>query len=178
KQVNFKNTIICLTSNLGSEALYEPDACHPDGSITEATRTNVLDHVGRFFRPELINRLDELLIFNKLPPSIIINIVDLRLREVQKRLEDRRITLDVGDDVKAWLARKGYSEHFGARAVARIVRDVVTNKVASKLLDGSIGDGEIIKLALEGDEAKTLEILEDGVEEDGDEGKPRRTVYG
>lgn len=85
--VNFKNTIICLTSNLGSEALYEPDATHPDGSITEATRASILSHVGRFFRPELVNRLDELLIFNKLPPSVILDIVSLRLSELQSRLD-------------------------------------------------------------------------------------------
>ncbi|WVQ80199.1 hypothetical protein IAT38_002304 [Cryptococcus sp. DSM 104549] len=218
RQVNFKNTIICLTSNLGSEALYEPDATLPDGSITPATRENVLTSVGHFFRPELINRLDELLIFNKLPPSIILDIVSLRLRELEQRLAARRITLEVQDEARAWLARKGYSEQFGARAVGRVIRDRVVSKVARSLLEGEIKDGEIIDIKVEGDElvitsrpdpsqpqssegsdgttpagsvtppkgesgagapeARTLEILEDGVEEEGDEDRPRRVVYG
>jgi ATP-dependent Clp protease ATP-binding subunit ClpB len=137
RQVNFKNTIICLTSNLGSEELYEPGATHPDGSITPTTKANVLSAVGRFFKPELINRLDELLIFNKLPPSVILDIVDLRLKEMQGRLDARRITLDVGDEARAWLASKGYSEQFGARAVNRVIRDKVYTRVAGGLLDGS-----------------------------------------
>lgn len=152
RQVNFKNTIICLTSNLGSEwvteltakrlltdrALYEPGATTPDGAITDTARNEVLESVGRFFRPELINRLDELLVFNKLPPSVILDIVALRIREISTRLAARRITLDVSDDAMAWLARKGYSEQFGARAVARVVRDKVVSKIAERMLSGSI----------------------------------------
>lgn len=152
RQVNFKNTIICLTSNLGSEALYETGATHPDGSITDATRAEVLRSVGGFFRPELINRLDELLVFNKLPPSIILDIVTLRLKELQTRLTPRRIMLEVEDDAKVWLATKGYSEHYGARAVQRVVRDKVITKVAGRMLDGSIKDGEIVNLKVENDE--------------------------
>ncbi len=138
RQVNFKNTIICLTSNLGSEALYEPGATHPDGSITDSTRTEVLHSVGRFFKPELINRLDELLVFSKLPPSVIIDIVALRLREVQSRLLARRITLDVNEEAQNWLATKGYSETFGARAVQRVIRDKVVTQIAGRMLDETI----------------------------------------
>lgn len=138
RQVNFKNTIICLTSNLGSDALYEPGATNADGTITDATRTEVLQSVGRYFKPELINRLDELLVFNKLPPSIILDIVTLRLAEVQSRLVARRITLDVSEEAKIWLASKGYSETFGARAVQRIIRNKVVTQVAGGLLDGSL----------------------------------------
>ncbi|WVR09534.1 hypothetical protein IAU60_006603 [Kwoniella sp. DSM 27419] len=216
RQVNFKNTIICLTSNLGSESLYEPGACHPDGSITEATRAEVLKHVGGFFRPELINRLDELLVFNKLPASVILDIVNLRLRELQKRLDARHIKLETTEDAKVWLAKRGYSEQFGARAVQRVIRDSVVARVASRLLEGVIKDGEIVTIGLKDDEivissrpdptaqlgsasasvsapssgvgataetlrpeARTLEVLEDGVEEiPEDEEKPRRVVYG
>lgn len=138
RQVNFKNTIICLTSNLGSEALYEPNATHPDGSITANTKDEVMRAVGRFFKPELINRLDELLIFNKLPPGVILDIVGLRLKEIQQRLASRRITLDVQDEAMAWLARKGFSDHFGARAVNRVLRDKVNTKIAARMLEGTI----------------------------------------
>ena len=138
KHVNFKNTLIVLTSNLGSEALYEPGATYPDGSITPTTKDSVLKAVGRFFKPELINRLDELLVFNKLPPGVILDIVNLRLKEIQQRLDSRRITLDVTDEARAWLANKGYSEQFGARAVNRVIRDKVNTQVAARLLEGTI----------------------------------------
>lgn len=152
RQVSFKNTIICLTSNLGSEALYEPGSTNDDGSITDATRKDVLHSVGRFFKPELINRLDELLVFNKLPPSVILDIVLLRLAEVQSRLVPRRIKLDVSEEAKIWLASKGYSETFGARAVQRVIRDKVVTRIATKLLESSIRDGEVVKIAVSDDD--------------------------
>ena len=138
RQVNFKNTIICLTSNLGSEELYEPNATNPDGSVTDKARESVLAAMGRFFRPELINRLDELLVFNKLPQSVIHDIVGLRLKELQGRLDARRIVLDVSQEAQAWLAEKGYSEHFGARAVARVIRDKVVSPIAMQSISGAI----------------------------------------
>ena len=137
-QVSFKNAIICLTSNLGSETLYEPNATNPDGSISDAARSEVLRSVGHFFKPELINRLDEQLVFNKLPPSVILDIVSLRLREVQERLSARRVVLEVSDEAKMWLATKGYSDQFGARAVARVIRDNVVTRIARSMLDGTL----------------------------------------
>jgi ATP-dependent Clp protease ATP-binding subunit ClpB len=119
-------------------SLYEPGATNPDGTITDTARASVLESVGTFFKPELINRLDELLVFNKLPPGIILDIVDLRVRELQSRLSGRRITLEVSDEARRWLATKGYSEQFGARAVARVVRDRVITRVAARMLEGSI----------------------------------------
>ncbi|WWC90634.1 uncharacterized protein L201_005570 [Kwoniella dendrophila CBS 6074] len=160
RQVNFKNTIICLTSNLGSEALYEANACHPDGSITSQTREEVLKSVGRFFKPELINRLDELLVFNKLPPSVILDIIELGLKELQKRLDSRRITLNVDEESKIWLANKGYSEQFGARSVQRVIRDKVVTKVASKLLDGTIKDGQIVTISIKDNEVNITSKLD------------------
>jgi ATP-dependent Clp protease ATP-binding subunit ClpB len=138
RQVNFKNTIICLTSNLGSEELYEPDATSSDGSVTPAARERVLAAIGRYFRPELINRLDELLVFNKLPQNIIYDIVGLRLKELQQRLNPRRVVLDVSDEARTWLAEQGYSEHFGARAVARVVKDKIITPIAKQSLTGEI----------------------------------------
>ncbi|EIW68261.1 hypothetical protein TREMEDRAFT_69276 [Tremella mesenterica DSM 1558] len=198
--VNFKNTIICLTSNLGSEALYEPGATSPQGTITPEARTQVLHSVGQFFKPELINRLDELLVFNKLPPSVILDIVALRLTEVQSRLSGRRITLDVNEEARAWLAQKGYSEQYGARAVQRVIRDKVTSPIAGRMLEGIIKDGEIVKVELQnndiiitsrrdpniksenngantdriGEEARTLETLDEVEEIEPDERRESR----
>lgn len=136
RQVNFRNTIICLTSNLGAEALH--DAESTDGRITPEVRGQVLDAVGRYFKPELINRLDEQFIFNNLPRRVVRDIVDLRLREVQGRLDGRRIRLDVSNEVKEYLAEEGYSEAFGARAIGRVIRDRLSSKIAGKLLKGEI----------------------------------------
>lgn len=138
RQVNFKNTIICLTSNLGAEALYEEGAASADGRITPAAKGEVLQAVGRFFKPELINRLDEQLVFNKLPRSVILDIVSLRLREIQQRLDARRIMMDVSESARRWLADKGYSETFGARAVARVIRDRINAPIAVRLLNGDV----------------------------------------
>ena len=130
-------------------ALYEPGATLPNGSISDATRTEVLHAVGRFFKPELINRLDELLVFNKLPPSVILDIVSLRLGEVQSRLQTRRISLDVSEEAKIWLASKGYSETFGARAVQRVIRDKVVTRIAGGMLDGTIRSVESRTVGIE-----------------------------
>jgi len=119
-------------------ALYEPGATLPDGSVTDSTRASVLESVGRFFKPELVNRLDELLVFNKLPQSIIQDIVSIRLNELQSRLNARRITLDVSQEARAWLADKGYSEQYGARAVQRVILHKVSNQLANGLMKGEI----------------------------------------
>jgi ATP-dependent Clp protease ATP-binding subunit ClpB len=181
--VNFKNTIIALTSNLGADVLYEPGSTNPDGSVSEAARNSVLREVGTFFKPELINRLDELVVFNKLPASIITDIVKLRIKEVASRLVPRRITLNVTEPAEEWLAKKGYSDKYGARAVTRVIRDSIANPLSLKLLDGSVKDGEIVEIHLKNDklhitsrpdpavateplseEDKTREVIEDSGE--------------
>lgn len=151
RQVSFKNTIVALTSNLGSEALYEPGASNKDGTVSESAKNAVMRDVGKFFKPELINRLDEIVVFNKLPPSMILDIVNLRLSEVSARLGAKRITLDVDEEAKEYLAKKGYSDRYGARAVQRVVRDKLSNPLSLKLLDGSIKDGEIVTVGLDGE---------------------------
>jgi len=106
--------------------------------VTEESRDAVLAQVAETFPPELINRLDSQVVFNKLSPLSILSIVDLRLADVSERLKDRRITLDVSQRAKEWLADQGYSEVYGARAVARIVRTKVLFPLAKKLLTGTI----------------------------------------
>ena len=85
----------------------------------------MLERTSEYFAPELLNRLDSILVFNKLSKESILEVVSLRLKDVSDRLRDRRITLDVDDDAREWLAKKGYSDVYGARAIARIVRTKV-----------------------------------------------------
>ncbi|KAJ9100105.1 hypothetical protein QFC19_005785 [Naganishia cerealis] len=179
-KVNFKNTLIVLTSNLGSSEFTKPGATNEDGSVTEATRGAVLSHVRSWFRPELIGRLDEMLIFNSLPRSAINGIVRLRLAEIQDRISDKRIVLDVTEKAIEYIAREGYSPQYGAREVARVIRDNIVSKLASRLLEGTIRngdtvtidfvDGKIIMPEIHPKDEKQgeniLEIVEEGEEED------------
>ena len=127
-----------MTSNLGSDILAEPESSNADGQVTEEARDEVLMRVAETFPPELINRLDSQVVFNKLSRHSILSIVDLRLADVSDRLKERRITLDVSQRAKEWLADQGYSEVYGARAVARVVRTKVLFPLAKKLLTGTI----------------------------------------
>jgi ATP-dependent Clp protease ATP-binding subunit ClpB len=136
--VDFKNTIVCMTSNLGSDILAEPNASDADGVVTPEARDAVLARTGTFLPPELLNRLDETLVFNKLSRASILQVVDLRLRDVGTHIAERRMTLDVDNAARKWLAEKGFSDVYGARAIARTVRTEVLFPMAQKIIRGTI----------------------------------------
>lgn len=121
----FQNTIICLTSNLGSDILAHPTATDENGVVTTEAKDEVLERTSEYFPPELLNRLDSMLVFNKLSRDSILSVVSLRLNDVADRLKDRRISLDIDTAAKDWLAQQGYSNVYGARAIARVVRTKV-----------------------------------------------------
>ncbi|KAI9572021.1 P-loop containing nucleoside triphosphate hydrolase protein [Boletus coccyginus] len=157
RKVDFKNTIICLTSNLGSDILADPSSCDTNGIVTMAAKAEVVERTSEYFPPELLNRLDAMLVFNKLSRSAILDVVALRLNDVAERLKDRRITLDVDEAARAWLVRKGYSDVYGARAIARVVRTEVLFPLAQRLLRGTICDGDTVHVGVT-DDAETLDI--------------------
>ncbi|TEB28802.1 P-loop containing nucleoside triphosphate hydrolase protein, partial [Coprinellus micaceus] len=158
RKVDFKNTIICLTSNLGSDILAHPTASDSiTGIVTPEAKQKVIERTQEFFPPELLNRLDTLQVFNKLSKKSILSVVDLRLKDVQERLNARRITLEVDNAAKEWLAQHGYSDMYGARAVARIVRTDVLFPLAQKLLKGTIRDGDTAYITVK-DGGKALDI--------------------
>jgi len=152
RKVDFRNTIICLTSNLGSDILAHPSSSIDSGSaggggeITQSAKQEVLERTSEYFPPELLNRLDSIQIFNKLNKRSILNIVDLRLNDVAERLKSRRIKLDITQPAKQLLADTGYSEVYGARAIARIVRTEVLFPLAQKLLRGTVRDGDVVRI--------------------------------
>lgn len=148
RKVDFKNTIICLTSNIGSDILAQSTSCDADGTVTNEAKALVMERTSDYFPPELLNRLDSILVFSKLSRKSILDIVSLRLRDVASRLRDRRITLDVDDTAKQWLAKKGYSEVYGARAIARVVRTDVLFPLAQKLLRGTIRNGDTVHISV------------------------------
>lgn len=109
-----------------------------DGSVTQSAKDAVLDHAAHHFPPELINRLDSQIVFNRLSRQNIYDIVNLRLNDIAARIKDRRMQLDVDNASKEWLAKAGYSDVYGARSIARIIRQKVVNPLAEKMLLGSI----------------------------------------
>ncbi|KAH9052308.1 P-loop containing nucleoside triphosphate hydrolase protein [Lactarius vividus] len=139
RKVDFKNTIICLTSNIGSDILAHPSASESSGAVTSEAQTEE-------FPPELLNRLDSMLVFNRLSRESILRVVDLRLEDIAARLVQRRIRLDVDDAARGWLAQKGFSDVYGARAIARVVRTEVLFPLAQKLLVGTIRDGDTVEI--------------------------------
>ncbi|KAL5478820.1 HSP78_1 [Sanghuangporus weigelae] len=157
RKVDFKNTIICLTSNLGSNVLASSESTFPDGTITPSARDDVLALTQEYFPPELLNRLDATLVFNKLSRESILGVVDLRLRDVGERIRDRRMALDVDAGARRWLADRGYSDLYGARAIARVVRTEVLFPLAQKLLAGTIRNGDAVVVRV-GEAGERLEF--------------------
>ncbi|KAH9949196.1 P-loop containing nucleoside triphosphate hydrolase protein [Amylocystis lapponica] len=157
RKVDFKNTIICLTSNLGSDILAHQSASDDNGVVTAEARDEVLERTTEYFPPELLNRLDSMLVFNKLSRESILQVVALRLDDVAARLKNRRITMDVDGPARMWLANQGYSDVYGARAIARVVRTRVLFPLAQKMLNGTIRDGDVVTVRV-GADGQSLDI--------------------
>ena len=138
RTVDFKNTILIMTSNLGSQFLVQPDLDE------EAKQKAVMDAVHAHFKPEFINRLDELVIFHPLTRQELGNIVDLQVRQVAARLTERRISLQVTDAAREWLANTGYDPAYGARPLRRLVQTEVGDQLARLLLAGKVHDGDTV----------------------------------
>ncbi|WP_417839738.1 ATP-dependent chaperone ClpB [Tritonibacter scottomollicae] len=143
RTVDFKQTLIILTSNLGAQALSQL----PDGADASDAKRDVMDAVRAHFRPEFLNRLDETVIFDRLGRHDMGGIVEIQLRRLVKRLADRKITLQLDDGAKAWLADEGYDPVFGARPLKRVIQRALQNPLAEALLSGDIKDGETVSVS-------------------------------
>ncbi len=143
RTVDFRNTLIIMTSNLGSEFL----AAQGEGEDAEAVRGPVMDAVKSHFRPEFLNRLDEIILFHRLQRTQMSKIVEIQLARLQKLLDDRKMELDLEDDAMGWLADKGYDPAYGARPLKRVIQKQVQDPLAEMLLAGSLSDGQTIKVS-------------------------------
>lgn len=153
-KVDFRNTIIVLTSNLGADILVAEDT----DVISPEARDGVMDVVRASYPPEFLNRLDEFIVFARLSRDALRDIVDIRLKELQARLDERRITLRVGDDVKAWLCEKGYDPRYGARPLNRLIAKEVGNGLADRIIRGTLKMGDTAEVFIkEGGQA--LEVV-------------------
>jgi ATP-dependent Clp protease ATP-binding subunit ClpB len=142
RTVDFRNTLIVLTSNLGSEVL----ASLPENVEVASVRDQVMDVVRGAFRPEFLNRLDEILIFRRLSRSDMTGIVDIQLARLQQLLADRKITLTLDSKARTWLAEAGYDPVYGARPLKRVIQRSLQNPLAELILAGRIGEGETVQV--------------------------------
>ncbi|MDI3308618.1 MAG: ATP-dependent chaperone ClpB [Acetobacteraceae bacterium] len=142
RTVDFRNTIIVLTSNLGSTAIAEL----PEGADIEAARPAVMRAVRERFRPEFLNRLDEIVLFRRLARSDMAAIVDIQLGRLRKLLEDRKIRLELDEKAREWLAEAGYDPVYGARPLKRVIQRSLQDKLANLLLEGTIHDGDTVQV--------------------------------
>jgi ATP-dependent Clp protease ATP-binding subunit ClpB len=141
--VDFKNTLIIMTSNLGSAAL----ADQAEGEDVEAVRPFVMEAVRAHFRPEFLNRIDEIILFRRLGRDQMAGIVRIQLSRLEKLMADRRLTLSIDDAALAWLAGKGYDPVYGARPLKRVIQKDLVDPMAKKLLAGELEDGSVIAVS-------------------------------
>jgi ATP-dependent Clp protease ATP-binding subunit ClpB len=147
RTVDFRNTIIVLTSNLGSEIL----AAQREDEDIDLVRGQVMAVVRGRFRPEFLNRLDEIILFRRLGRSEMGAIVEIQLARLKALLADRKVTLEVGEDAKAWLAEAGYDPVYGARPLKRVIQRSLQNPLASMLLEGAVAEGETVHVSSGGE---------------------------
>lgn len=148
KHIDFRNTIIVMTSNIGQEILLADKEATEDGKIKPGVKKSILDNLRNYYPPEFLNRLDEVLVFNRLSKTSLRNILDIRLREIQARLEDKRITLELSEESKDVLADKGYDPVYGARPLNRALQKLVLNPLAMLLIKGQVKEGETVDVSV------------------------------
>lgn len=146
-KVDFRNTMIVLTSNLGAEILMGSGA--NTENVTPEQKKGVMEVVQASYPPEFLNRVDEFIIFNKLSKSALRDIVDIRIKELQGRLDDRRMKLEVPDQVKDWLCEKGYDPRYGARPLNRLIQHEIGRKLADRIIRGELKGGESAEVILD-----------------------------
>ena len=143
RRVDFKQTLIVLTSNLGAQAL----SMLPDGADASEAKRDVMDAVRVHFRPEFLNRLDETIIFDRLVRADMAGIVTIQLHRLEDRLAGRKITLDIDDGARRWLAEEGYDPVFGARPLKRVIQRALQDQLAGMILAGDVKDGDVVHVS-------------------------------
>lgn len=157
--VNFKNTVIILTSNIGSQMILNLNKRGEFGFDTgdkksakakeKTMRDKIMDNLHEYFKPEFLNRLDEIIIFHALSEKQISSIVELQLEKISKRLHEKRITLEFAEAVKKHISKEGYEPNFGARPIKRLIQTEILDELSLQIIEGKIKDGQNVKLDME-----------------------------
>jgi ATP-dependent Clp protease ATP-binding subunit ClpB len=145
-----------MTSNLGADILTGTNI--DSDNVTLEQKKGIMDIIQRSYAPEFLNRIDEFIIFNKLSKTALRDIVDIRVRELQARLDDRRMVLDISPEVKDWLCEKGYDPRYGARPLNRLIQTEIGRRLADRIIRGELKTGESAKVVLSKDRT-ALEIV-------------------
>jgi ATP-dependent Clp protease ATP-binding subunit ClpB len=152
RTVDFRNSIIVMTSNLGSQFLMNQSLSR------EARESAVMELVRSSFKPEFLNRIDDIVLFNPLGHSEITSIMALLIQDMQNRLKDRRITLDVRESAQSWLMAHGFDVSYGARPLRRVIQKAIGDPLAMMLLKGEVVDGSVVEIKAESDESAALDL--------------------
>ena len=148
RTVDFKNTIVIMTSNIGSQYLL--DGIQADGTVDESVKLEVENETKKYFRPEFLNRIDDIVVFSPLTENQIGRIIELSMGDIERRLEDRNIHITLGDDAKAFIAKEAYTPAYGARPVKRYLQKHVETQLAGEIIRGNIKDGDSVQVTSDG----------------------------
>jgi ATP-dependent Clp protease ATP-binding subunit ClpC len=156
RTVDFKNTVVIMTSNVGAELIRRQMSlgfaatkeAKAEKLDYDAMKERVLNEMKKTFRPEFINRIDEIIVFHQLTEAQLRQIVDLMVKDLQERLSDRKLTIELSDEAKSWLAKEGYDPVFGARPLRRAIERYVENPLSAKILSGELKEGDTVKVDL------------------------------
>ena len=161
RTVNFKNTVIIMTSNIGARLITDKTTLGFSNNTNteeskqkeyENTKKDVMSELKKQFRPEFINRIDEIIVFHKLGEEDIKQIIDIMLKQVQERLKDQNIEVTFDDTVKEYIAKKGVDTNYGARPLKRAIQSNIEDKIAESILDGIITPKKKANMSVENDE--------------------------
>ena len=148
RTVDFKNTIVIMTSNIGSNYLI--DGIRADGTVDSDVKQKVEDETKKYFRPEFLNRIDEIVVFSPLTENQIVKIIELAMKDIEKRLEERNIKLKLTEEAKKFIADESYDPAYGARPVKRFLQRNVETQLAGELIRGSVKEGDTVIIDSDG----------------------------
>ena len=147
RTVDFRNTLIIMTSNIGTNHIIN----QVEGEKSDRMRTDIMNDVRQFLRPEFLNRLDEIILFSKLTRTDMEKIVEIQISHLQNLLNDKGINISLNKNAKKWLANAGYDSSYGARPLKRALQNFVQNPLAKNILEGTITEGDLILVGVEND---------------------------
>lgn len=154
RTVDFKQTLILMTSNIGAEHLMKSR----DVVLDESTKSAIMEEINKMFRPEFLNRLDKIIFFNKLNPAVMEHIVDLRFATIAERAKEQGITMQLTPDARKWLAVNGYHPNFGARPLIRLIEDNVTDLLTDAMIDRTVKEGSHVVIDQAGEKLVIAEV--------------------
>lgn len=160
--VDFRNTLIVMTSNVGQDILLADKELNEEGKVSDQTKKEVIDAMKRMYPPEFINRIDDMVVFNRLSKKVLRSIVDIRIEEIQERLNEKRMTINLSNEAKDWLTDHGYDPLYGARPLNRLIHRSILNPMATFLLKGQIRNGETVNVSVSGEKLEVQPNHQEG----------------